>query len=110
MSSYEMMKQELPAYGQPGGYQHQPAPYMQLPNANMNNGQHANEVQHHDEPPPRRGSRHGCGGDDSDDEGSDEDVLGPGELPDKALNVCMYDQSQQQCYLISSWFNTILKS
>ena len=84
MSSYEMMKQELPPYGQPGGYQQQPAQYtVQVPNG----GQPANEVQHHEdqEPPPRR---NGCaGGDDSDDEGGDKDVLGPGELPDRALNV-----------------------
>lgn len=89
MSSYEVMKQELPPYGQPGGYQQQPAQYMQqVPSG----GQPANEVQHydHEEPPPRRsGGRRGCaGGDDSEDEGGDkEDVLGPGELPDKALNV-----------------------
>ena len=83
-----MMKQELPPYGQPGGYQQQqPAQYtVQVPNG----GQPANEVQHHEEPPPPRsgGGRHGCaGGDDSDDEGGDKDVLGPGELPDRALNV-----------------------
>lgn len=89
MSSYEVMKQELPPYGQPGGYQQQPAQYMQTGVQMPNGGQPTNEVQHHDEPPPRRGSRRGCDGDDSDDEGSDEDVLGPGELPDRALNVSM---------------------
>ena len=86
MSSYEMMKQELPPYGQPGGYQQQQPPAQYTPNG----GQPANEVQHHEEPPPPRsgGGRRGCaGGDDSDDEGGDKDVLGPGELPDRALNV-----------------------
>ena len=90
MSTYEMMKQELPAYGQPGvgGYQQQPGQYMQtVPLPNSGQGTHpASEVQHHDEPPPRRGA-----GDDTDDEGSgDEDVLGPGEIPDKALNVRLH--------------------
>ena len=84
MSSYGM-KQELPPYGQPGDYQQQqPAQYtVQVPSG----GQPANEVE---EPPPPRsgGGRRGCaGGDDSEDEGDDKDVLGPGELPDRALNV-----------------------
>ena len=84
MSSYEMMKQELPPYGQPGGYQQQPAQYMQTAVPVPNGGQPANEVQH----PPRPSGRRGCAGDDSDDEGNDDgDVLGPGELPDKVLNV-----------------------
>lgn len=95
MSSYEMMKQDLPpGYVQPDGYQQQAAhaQYIQ-PVPLINDGQQAaNEVQHHaDLELPRstqdRGFRRGYAGEDSDDEESDKDVLGPGELPDKALNV-----------------------
>ena len=84
MTSHEM-KQELPglpAYvSQPidtGSYQPQPVSYRPMPTA-------PSEVEHHDPPPPR----HGYDDDTDDEKASDEDgIMGPGEIPDKALNVC----------------------
>ena len=99
MSTYEMMKQDLPAYAgqQPGadgagsGYQmQQPAggyqQQGQFVQAAPGGTFPAREVQHHDPPPPRRDPS----GDDTEDENAndeDKDIIGPGDIPDKALNV-----------------------
>lgn len=80
MSSYEMMKQDLPAYGQPaGGYQQQSGPYQQtVPGTHPARAEAVNstsEVEHHD-PPDNEGA------------GDEDGIMGPGEIPQKALNVC----------------------
>ena len=92
MSTYEMMKQEPPAYGQPvEGYQQQGA-YQQP-------GVPAAEPQHiaAEPPPPRRNfferrSRVGetAEGEDGTNNGGDSDgTMDPGDtcIPEKALNV-----------------------
>ena len=82
----------LPTYGQPAaGYQQQPAgTYLQLPGAATHP---ANEVQHHGNLPPHPPSyRPRDSGNDTDDEaaGDDDGITGPGDIPDKALDVCVY--------------------
>ena len=92
MSSYKMLGQNLSPYGQPAaGYQHQVAgTYLQTPGA-----MHPpNVVQHHSNllphPPSYSGPR--GSGNDTDDEaaGDDDGITGPGDIPDKALDVCVY--------------------
>ena len=88
MATYEMMKQDPPAYGQPGeGYQQQGAYLEPVPATGPAN------LQPHDQPPPstrrnffQRRTRTDEDGAENNDE---DDTMDPGDtcIPEKALDV-----------------------
>ena len=81
MSSYGMMNQDLPPYGQPdGGYRQQPGPYVRQLTQTV----------------PLRNSRENAA---SRDDADNDEVLGPGEIPDTVLNVCKHDNFSYITYL-----------
>ena len=75
MSSYEMMRQDLPAYGQSSapGYQQQVVPPSYATGTHPANQSLA--------------SRWLRRNDEENDTAAADEVLGPGDIPDEALNV-----------------------
>lgn len=88
MTSYEMMKQDLPAYEQPAvpGYQQQ----VVVPPPNAVGIHPANELRSNSDGPPqsRRFTRNNAAEEnDTTAEDEDKEILGPGDIHHKALDV-----------------------